>query len=212
MSQPWIYMCSPCWTPLPPPSPWEQHQNMYIIKCETDHQSRLDAWDKCSVLVHWDEPSKLLNCCSSRFSFVFQLNHNLALLSSSLKQLSLKLSIYILNGGIKHFSVLLWHFKCCSPPSWNSLNPLVLDRFQTPLINSSISISTAIFVVVVVASYMLVISKVLWLCTAYCNSCGWWVPNVAPAQTFLWKCPAYVCSHLLDITPEHLIGAHLQHI
>ena len=21
----------------------EQHQNMYIIKCETDHQSRLDA-------------------------------------------------------------------------------------------------------------------------------------------------------------------------
>ena len=22
---------------------WEQHWNMYIIKCETDHQSRLDA-------------------------------------------------------------------------------------------------------------------------------------------------------------------------
>ena len=34
----------------------EQHRNMYIIKCETDHQSRLDAWDKCSGLVHWDEP------------------------------------------------------------------------------------------------------------------------------------------------------------
>ena len=29
---------------------------MYIIKCETDHQSRLDAWDKCSGLVHWEDP------------------------------------------------------------------------------------------------------------------------------------------------------------
>ena len=29
---------------------------MYIIKCETDCQSRLDAWDKCSGLVHWDDP------------------------------------------------------------------------------------------------------------------------------------------------------------
>ena len=32
----------------------EQNQNMYIIKGETDHQSRLDAWDKYSGLVHWD--------------------------------------------------------------------------------------------------------------------------------------------------------------
>ena len=34
----------------------EQHRNMYIIKGETDHQSRLDAWDKCSGLVHWKRP------------------------------------------------------------------------------------------------------------------------------------------------------------
>ena len=34
----------------------EQHQNMYLIKCETDRQSRLDAWDKCSGLEHWDDP------------------------------------------------------------------------------------------------------------------------------------------------------------
>ena len=27
-----------------------------IIKCETDRQFRLDAWDKCSGLVHWDDP------------------------------------------------------------------------------------------------------------------------------------------------------------
>ena len=37
----------------------EQHQNMYIIKCESDHQSRLDAWDKCLGLVHWDDPEGL---------------------------------------------------------------------------------------------------------------------------------------------------------
>ena len=34
----------------------EQYQNMHIIKGETDHQPRLDAWDKCSGLVHWEDP------------------------------------------------------------------------------------------------------------------------------------------------------------
>ena len=34
----------------------EQHRNMHIIKCETDCQPRLDAWDKCSGLVHWEDP------------------------------------------------------------------------------------------------------------------------------------------------------------
>ena len=34
----------------------EQHWKMYIIKCETDRQSRMDAWDKCSGLVHWEDP------------------------------------------------------------------------------------------------------------------------------------------------------------
>ena len=29
---------------------------MDIIKGETNHQPRLDAWDKCSGLVHWDDP------------------------------------------------------------------------------------------------------------------------------------------------------------
>ena len=29
---------------------------MYIIKCETDRQPRLDALDKCLGLVHWDDP------------------------------------------------------------------------------------------------------------------------------------------------------------
>ena len=34
----------------------EQHRNIYIIRCETDCQSRLHARDKCSGLVQWDDP------------------------------------------------------------------------------------------------------------------------------------------------------------
>ena len=34
----------------------EQHRNMCIIYRETDHQPRLDAWDRCSGLVHWEDP------------------------------------------------------------------------------------------------------------------------------------------------------------
>ena len=33
--------------------------NMYIIYSETDHQPRWDAWDKCSGLVHWEDPEGL---------------------------------------------------------------------------------------------------------------------------------------------------------
>ena len=35
---------------------WEN--SMYIIYSETDHQPRLDAWDKCSGLVHWEDPEE----------------------------------------------------------------------------------------------------------------------------------------------------------
>ena len=35
---------------------WEQHRNKYTIKGKTDQQPRLDAWDKCSGLVHWEDP------------------------------------------------------------------------------------------------------------------------------------------------------------
>ena len=30
--------------------------SIYIIYSETDHQPMLDAWDKCSGLVHWEDP------------------------------------------------------------------------------------------------------------------------------------------------------------
>ena len=36
---------------------WEN--SMYIIYSETDRQPRLDAWDKCSGLVHWEDPEEL---------------------------------------------------------------------------------------------------------------------------------------------------------
>ena len=32
---------------------------MYIICSETDHQPRLDARDKCSGLVHWEDSEVL---------------------------------------------------------------------------------------------------------------------------------------------------------
>ena len=32
-----------------------QENSMYIIYSETDHQPRLDAWDKCLGLVHWED-------------------------------------------------------------------------------------------------------------------------------------------------------------
>ena len=32
---------------------------MYIIKGETGHQPRLDAWDKCAGLVHWEVPEEV---------------------------------------------------------------------------------------------------------------------------------------------------------
>ena len=36
--------------------PREKHWNMYTIKCETYCKSRLDARDKCSGLVPWEDP------------------------------------------------------------------------------------------------------------------------------------------------------------
>ena len=35
-----------------------QENSMYIIYSETVHQPRWDAWDKCSTLVHWEDPEE----------------------------------------------------------------------------------------------------------------------------------------------------------
>ena len=34
----------------------ENSIDKYTIKGETDHHPRLEAWDKCSGLVHWEDP------------------------------------------------------------------------------------------------------------------------------------------------------------
>ena len=35
-----------------------QENSMYIVYSETDHQPRLDAWDKRAGLVHWEDPEE----------------------------------------------------------------------------------------------------------------------------------------------------------
>ena len=36
-----------------------RENRVYIIYSETDLQPRLDAWDKCSGLVYWEDPEEL---------------------------------------------------------------------------------------------------------------------------------------------------------
>ena len=48
------FLCVYCLRNLSLPSR-EQHRNKYTIKGETDHQPRLDAWDKHSDLVLWED-------------------------------------------------------------------------------------------------------------------------------------------------------------
>ena len=33
-------------------------KSMFIIYSERDHQPRWDAWDKCSGLLHWEDPEE----------------------------------------------------------------------------------------------------------------------------------------------------------
>ena len=35
-----------------------RENSMYIIYSETDHQPRWDARDRCSSLVHWEDPEE----------------------------------------------------------------------------------------------------------------------------------------------------------
>ena len=36
-----------------------RENSMNIICSETGHQPRWDVWDKCSGLVHWEDPEEL---------------------------------------------------------------------------------------------------------------------------------------------------------
>ena len=35
---------------------WDSFSSKFIKKDLWDHQPRMDAWDKCSDLVHWEDP------------------------------------------------------------------------------------------------------------------------------------------------------------
>ena len=37
---------------------FKRQLHKYTVKGETDHQPRLDAWGKCSALVHWEDPEE----------------------------------------------------------------------------------------------------------------------------------------------------------
>ena len=53
MNQPWIYMCSPSWTPLPPPSPSHPSGSSQCTSPEhLSHASNLGWWSAETVLFH----------------------------------------------------------------------------------------------------------------------------------------------------------------
>ena len=63
MNQPWIYMCSPSWTPLPPPSPSHPYGSSQCTSPEhVSHASNL-GWQSVSHLIIY-----MFQCCSLRSS------------------------------------------------------------------------------------------------------------------------------------------------
>ena len=59
MNQPWIYMCSPSWSPIPPPSP--SHPSGCFQCTSPEHPSNasnLDWWSVSPLIVY------LFQCCS----------------------------------------------------------------------------------------------------------------------------------------------------
>ena len=60
MNQPWIYMCSPSRSPLPPPSPSQPSRSSQCTSPE--HLSHLGWWSVSPLIVY------LFQCCSLRTS------------------------------------------------------------------------------------------------------------------------------------------------
>ena len=65
MNQPWVYMCSPSWTPLPPPSPSHPiplgHPSTPALST-LSHASNLDWWSVSHLIIY------VFQCCSLRSS------------------------------------------------------------------------------------------------------------------------------------------------
>ena len=56
MNQPWVYMCSPSWTPLPPPSPYHPSGHPKAPALSTlSHASNLDWWSISHMIMYMFE-------------------------------------------------------------------------------------------------------------------------------------------------------------
>ena len=73
----------------------EKHQNMYIIQCETDRQSRLDAWDSIVSLKNPHKKIYKKDC----WKLIGKHNHNL---KWTIILFSLKESVTIEAKGLKY--------------------------------------------------------------------------------------------------------------
>ena len=63
MNQPWIYMCSPSWTPLPPPSPSHPSGSSQCTSPEhLSHASNLGWWSVSHLIIY------MFQCCTLKTS------------------------------------------------------------------------------------------------------------------------------------------------
>ena len=64
MNLPWVYMCSPSWTPLPLPSPSHPSgSSQCTISKHPDHASNLDWWFVSHMIIYMSQcHSPILSC------------------------------------------------------------------------------------------------------------------------------------------------------
>ena len=123
----------------------EQHRNMHIIQGETDHQTRLDVWDKCSGLVHWEDPEGSGREGGGRGGLVWGIHVNPWLIHVNVWQKPLQyckvISLQLIKinekkirtGRAEGQSLSGWH----KPPLISTFMVQSLNLLQTHLIMSS---------------------------------------------------------------------------
>ena len=82
MNQPWVYMCSPFWTPVPPPSPSHPSGSSQCTALSTlSYASNMDWWSILHMIIY------MIQCYSLKSS-------HRCLLPQSLKVCSLHLCLF----------------------------------------------------------------------------------------------------------------------
>ena len=141
MNQPWIYMCSPSWSPLPPPSPSHPSGSSQCTSPEhLSHASNLGWWSVSHLIIYMFQCYSLRSSHPdfwspwSAFSWI-----NSSLASKSFAQWS-----NLLFWGESSIPTrILWHLALCptiqlnSDVTWShhrpySLKGTTLLPFQTP--------------------------------------------------------------------------------